>query len=769
MIFESLYIRSFGKLNDKKITFSGGVNIIEGENESGKSTLCSFIKFIFYGLPSKTEEKLRLISWQTSSASGTLTLKEGHHRYRIEREVIATTSADGKTGFRERCTIYDADTNAVSFKGESPAEVFFGVSASVYESTAYIRQSADSKVGGKALGEEAENILFSGNESINTKKAIDKLDAARAFLLHKNQKGGRITELEAQRDELEADLETAKKASEDIIYLEGTHRQFTEKKEEAQTRLDRVNAELEVFNQYNVKKACLRSRAEKARLIEIETQIDELRTAPEHSGMDIADPDYIASLEKLQSDLTLATTRYTESENALKEATDKLSQMSEKLEIFESFGAKSGGKTREELIVRTKAYRAKAKTAFRGAIVSFAAVLLFALLAVSAGTYFPTAPAFLPYIFMALAPLCLIPAVVFLVLRGKATAALQKIYTKFGCHTYSEFEELVRAATEDEAFMIFITSAKDEAYDKFTAASEALEEISTQTVDTLRNGGFEIAQNTSASLTDALKICYETRTEIAKLEASAAEIQKRIDDIAEELSVYSTDYLREALFANYDEEAIASFNLAAKKRDRDFLMGAITTQTERLHQIEIELTALRQTVYKPAELAEEKVYLDNQIETLTKKWSAYMLAIESIRNASGKLREGISPKIASNAGRLMSLMSDGQYAELGADGDFALTYSDGVMMRDAASLSAGTGDLAYLCLRIALIELLYKKSMPPFLFDESFVRMDDRRLKRVMLLLHKYASRNCQSIILTCHAREKTVSDGIGAYQLTKL
>ena len=72
MIFESLYIKSFGKLIDRSIDFDSGVNILEGANESGKSTICGFIKFMFYGLPSKTEEKLHFISWQTASAENSV-------------------------------------------------------------------------------------------------------------------------------------------------------------------------------------------------------------------------------------------------------------------------------------------------------------------------------------------------------------------------------------------------------------------------------------------------------------------------------------------------------------------------------------------------------------------------------------------------------------------------------------------------------------------------------------------------------------------------
>ena len=144
MTFESLYIKSFGKLNGKRINFSDGINIIEGANESGKSTICAFIQFMFYGLPAKTADKLRYISWDTSLASGSIIIKDKGLRYRIEREVICAKTEEGKYMFREKCGIYDAETNIMCFKSRSPGEVFFGVSSSVFESTAYIRQTANS-------------------------------------------------------------------------------------------------------------------------------------------------------------------------------------------------------------------------------------------------------------------------------------------------------------------------------------------------------------------------------------------------------------------------------------------------------------------------------------------------------------------------------------------------------------------------------------------------------------------------------------------------
>jgi len=761
MLFESLSIASFGKLRNLTLDFSEGVNIVEGANESGKSTICGFLQFMFYGLP-KAEDKSRAISWETARAAGTLTFSDDGKRYRIERESTCTTASDGRNLYHDKCTVYDADTNLLCFKGQSPGEVFFGVSASVFESTVYIRQTGDSKVGGHELGEEAENILFSANESINTKKAIAKLDAARKFLYHKNQRGGKIAELEAARIETEAQLDTAMKASGDVIYLEGTKRQLFEKKEETARRLESVKAEIEKYERYTMKKAYLKRKAEKARLAETEEKIAAKKSPPEHGGRDVSSEDYIASLEKMQGELELAASRYADAETALADANRKISEMSEKLAIFERFGAK-GGKTREELITKTRAMRRNRSSfvkLFMGAFI-LAAILT----AISAVLFLgaPDMPAFLKYGTAASIPVCLIIGIVFLIRATALKTDIRTICAKFGCADYDEFEELVRAASEDEAYMVFITGARDEANDKFHATSAKLEQISAEILNVLGKDGFEISGNTAASLSETIAGCRSIRTELAGLESAYEEQKNRIAEIEEALAVYPKEYLKTACLDEYDEAEMESFNLTAKRHDSEFLSAAIASQTDKLHQIEVELSALSGTVIKPTELAEQKHALDGEIETLTAKWNAYILAIESMESASGKLREGISPKIAKSAGKLMSALTEGKYADLGVDMDFGLSFSDGTAMRDAALFSAGTGDVAYICLRIALIELLYKKSVPPFLFDESFVRMDDARLAKMLSLIYKYSERNYQSILFTCHTREKTIMESVGS------
>ena len=108
-------------------------------------------------------------------------------------------------------------------------------------------------------------------------------------------------------------------------------------------------------------------------------------------------------------------------------------------------------------------------------------------------------------------------------------------------------------------------------------------------------------------------------------------------------------------------------------------------------------------------------------------------------------------------------LSGGKYKTLGVDADFAMSYFDGVT-RGADSLSAGTSDIAYLSLRIALMDMLCKKSIPPFIFDESFSRLDADRLSNTLELLYRLYGEYGQCLVFTCHEREREIMKNIGIF-----
>ena len=86
MIIKELNVIEFGGLSDRRFELTSGINIFEGDNEAGKSTLWLFIKFMLYGMPKKGHpERERAINRMSHRAIGTMTVSFEGEDYRIER------------------------------------------------------------------------------------------------------------------------------------------------------------------------------------------------------------------------------------------------------------------------------------------------------------------------------------------------------------------------------------------------------------------------------------------------------------------------------------------------------------------------------------------------------------------------------------------------------------------------------------------------------------------------------------------------------------
>ncbi len=87
-----LKINNFGKLTNKEIKLEDGINIIYGENESGKSTLLKFIMGMVYGLSKNKNGKFisdyeRYTPWDGGEFSGKISYKlDNGERYEVFRD-----------------------------------------------------------------------------------------------------------------------------------------------------------------------------------------------------------------------------------------------------------------------------------------------------------------------------------------------------------------------------------------------------------------------------------------------------------------------------------------------------------------------------------------------------------------------------------------------------------------------------------------------------------------------------------------------------------
>ena len=73
-------------------------------------------------------------------------------------------------------------------------------------------------------------------------------------------------------------------------------------------------------------------------------------------------------------------------------------------------------------------------------------------------------------------------------------------------------------------------------------------------------------------------------------------------------------------------------------------------------------------------------------------------------------------------------------------------------MRSADFLSDGTRDTAYLCLRLALIDMICREGRPPVVFDDAFCHLDDRRMRLMLDVLLSGGAGQC--FIFTCRGNE---------------
>ena len=92
MIFKRLTIKNFGKIHDKTLEFSQGINILYGENESGKSTVHTFVRSMLYGITrqrgraSRNDIYTRYEPWENPAQyGGSLWFSTGGEDYRLTR------------------------------------------------------------------------------------------------------------------------------------------------------------------------------------------------------------------------------------------------------------------------------------------------------------------------------------------------------------------------------------------------------------------------------------------------------------------------------------------------------------------------------------------------------------------------------------------------------------------------------------------------------------------------------------------------------------
>lgn len=183
---------------------------------------------------------------------------------------------------------------------------------------------------------------------------------------------------------------------------------------------------------------------------------------------------------------------------------------------------------------------------------------------------------------------------------------------------------------------------------------------------------------------------------------------------------------------------------------------ALESVRTRLRTQQAQLTGAAIAIGDPMALKSEHAQLLERRDALERQYAAIALAIETLGRADSELQSRFSPQLAQKAADYMDYLTDGRYDELVLARDLSAKArsADDPTPRDTAYLSAGTADLLYLSVRLALCELTCPADDPcPLVLDDTLVNFDDARAKRARALFGEIAQHR-QVILFTCHERD---------------
>ena len=191
------WLKHYGKFSDMRISFHAGLNIIEGGNESGKSTILSFICAMLYGIQktrSKNIDEYQLRQpWDNPDYfAGVMKVHEGDSIYRIERNFLKKDES--------LCVVCETEGRELENPEAFLTELTGGLSEGDFLNTFYIRQAqaqTDSRLG-EHLRDYLVRVEQSGGTQTDVTAAVDPLKKRhRELQAERKQKLDKISELVA--------------------------------------------------------------------------------------------------------------------------------------------------------------------------------------------------------------------------------------------------------------------------------------------------------------------------------------------------------------------------------------------------------------------------------------------------------------------------------------------------------------------------------------------------------------------------------------------
>ena len=179
MLLRNIQINGFGKLEDTNVDLKNGLNLIIGENESGKSTLMEFIKGVFYGVNKNKNGKdysdfEKFKPWNEATFSGKMVYNIGNEEYVVYRDFNRNnTKVYDRMGI-DITNDFDKDKS----RGAMVGAQHLGMDEDTFDNSVFVRQKEIkvNELSQNTMIQKLTNIIQSGEEDVSYQTTIKKLE-----------------------------------------------------------------------------------------------------------------------------------------------------------------------------------------------------------------------------------------------------------------------------------------------------------------------------------------------------------------------------------------------------------------------------------------------------------------------------------------------------------------------------------------------------------------------------------------------------------------
>lgn len=757
------YVENFGTLSKYSLSFSDNLTIIKEDNGFGKSTLATFIKAMFYGLPKSKKsnlsenERVKYTPWQGGNFGGTLDFSHKNKTYRIERFFLT----NGKEEFK----LFDLENGKPcdDFSENIGVEIF-GIDSNSFERSIYLKQQGHTTSMTNDFGAKLANLVENNDDISGYDVAMSALKKRRLYYSTQNGSRGALKDISTEIDSLEKNLADSKSA---LLDLETISSSINEKKAEMKGLEDR-NQEVRTLIRTASSSALNTEIIKRKTELESELELAENKLSDMSLKYPLGLPENqqlsdISKLEKKLSELKISA------DILSKNVTDADTLLEINQKLGDNIPSVSFLNETKQILDDNETLQVKADTLKnqldlnsttpkKQSNTSVITTALFASITAAVGVALIFVNKIVAIILFVLAAF-LLGVTGFLYLKNMIISSKNDSYnTK---DTQTEYENIIQKILANNIKIEERISKLPSVYNKDTADIDAL-------LTMIRDREkLVISENErNAKLNDLRQKISDTTNQIDNFfQNFGISTKENYADIIEEIK---RDLVLASQLKNKPQEIKAkllelpkieeSADTTLTAEDVENLTNEGKILDAKFSQISLEISNLESRkvslVSKADALPEIEAELENKI-VLKQEYSQTLTVIDTTIELLEKAREGLSSRytnvVQSGFKKYAEIIAGEDIGDSLIDTELSLNLNRFGSQKELDYFSSGYKDMFEIAIRLALIDALYKDDQPPLILDDPFVNLDDERIKNSLKLLEKLAN-DRQILYLTCHS-----------------